>query len=260
MSDGRQTRRGFLRGAAGLAATAAVAGCSARATGSLDPHVPPELLGDAWQLLGEIDESATERVQVAGATQRVDLDVRAEVYVNDDPVRRLADRLDVDTAETETAPAETFVAAKARVDPPLVRVLGFSRALMDQALTALEAQAKRQLREQGFRNVRRVETGRLTVDAGPTANHRTYRADYPYDAFQVDYAGRPLTVDAGTFTVEAQLAAWPHQGLLVVGAGVYPGEPGELVVSAQGQTREIDLGFDPNRYRTDVRRLVASIS
>lgn len=260
MSDGRQTRRQFLRGAAGLAAATTVAGCTARAAGSLEPHVPASTLGDAWTLLSEIDESASETVEVAGRTQRVDLDVRADVYVNDDPVRKLADRLDVDSAETETAPAETFVAAKARVDPPITRVLGLSRALMDQAITALEAQAKRQLREEGFRNVRRVESGTLAVDAGPTATHRTYRADYPYDAFQVDYEGRPLTVDAGTFTVEAQLAAWPAAGLLVVGAGVYPGEPGTLVVTARGTTREIDLAFEPARYREDVRGLIASIS
>lgn len=260
MSDGRQTRRGFLRGAAGLAATATLAGCSAQATGSLDPHVPPSRLGDAWELRDEIDESATETVRIAGTTQRVQLDVRAEVYVNDTPLERLAERLDVATAETETAPAETFVAAKARVDPPITRLLGFSQALMGQAVDAAEDQAKRQLREAGFRNIRRVESGTLTVDAGPEATHRVYRADYPYEAFQVDYEGRPLTVDAGTFTVEAQLAAWPYRGLLVTGAGVYPGEPGELVVSAQGQTREIDLGFEPERYREDVRGLIKAIS
>ncbi len=260
MTEYRASRRRFLLGAASLAATAGLAGCQGGPTPPLEPELPADRLSEAgWRQVADVDEEAAEEVEVAGTTQEVHIRAKADVYENDRPVRRLADRFDVDASEA-AVPAESFVAAKARVDPPVTRLLSVSDSVLTRAMDVAEGHVKRQLRENGFANVRRVEAGTLDIETGETAAHRVYRADYPYESFEVAYQGRPVSVDPGEFTIEAQLAAWPYRGLFATGAGVYPGEPGELTVTARGVTRELSLDLQPKRYRDGVRELIRLVS
>lgn len=261
MSDTRLTRRRVLRGAAGLAGAASLAGCSAQAAASLEPRLPASRLHEAgWYLEEEIDETTTETVDIGGTTQRVELEVLADVYANDGPVERAADKLGVDQAHLADLPGEAFVAAKARLDPPVHRLASVSSSFLVRAMDLAEAEAERSLEDQGFRDVRRLHDGTLRTEAGSTARHRVYRADYPYDAFETTHAGHEVRAEPGRFTVEAQLAVWPAGGLLVSGAGVYPGEAGELAVSIGGDRGTLHLGFEPERYREDVRGLIRQIA
>ena len=257
MTAQRPTRRQFLAGAAS-AALAGLAGCQA-STASLDPRLPADRLAEAgWEQFETVDETATEEFEVAGTTQQVTVRTKADLYQNARPAERIADRFGVD-ADEAVFPAAVLIAGKARVDPPVTRLLGVSETALVQALDAAERQAKRELHAQGFRDVRRVSAGPLEVEAGPTARHRRYLADYPYEAFEVVYEGVPVTVEAGSFTLEAQLAVWPYRGLLATGAGIYPGEPGEFTARARGTTRTVELGLEPGRFRTDVRGLIRAI-
>lgn len=261
MPEYRPSRRRFLLGAASLAATAGLAGCQGGQKASLEPHLPADRLRESgWRQVSDVDEEATEEVEVAGTIQQVHLETKADVYENDRPTRRLAERFGVDASESAVVPAASFVAAKARVDPPVTELFALSDSVLTRAMDAAEEQVERQLRENGFTDIRRVEAGTLDVEAGATAHHRVYRADYAYESFEVDYEGRPVVVDPGTFTVEAQLGAWPYRGLFVTGAGVYPGEPGHLTVTARGTSRELALGLQPERYRADVRGLIRLVS
>lgn len=259
MNESPQTRRQIMTGALGIGITA-LAGCQTARNASLEPAVPSALLAESgWKQLDDIDEEMTEQIEVAGTTQEVHVESKADIYGNDRVVRRVAERFDADPDEIDV-PGETFVAAKVRVDPPLTRLLGISDSFLSQAMDAAERQAKSQLRQQGFRNIERVEEQSIEVKTGQTATYRLYRAEYPYDSFDVTYQGQPVTVHSGTFTIEAQIAVWPYRGLLATGEGVYPGETGQVTVEASGVTRQVDLKLQPATYRDDIRGLIRSIS
>lgn len=258
MARDRPTRRGFLAGAA-TATLATLAGCGAKPA-SLDPKVPVnKLQAGTWRMVTEVEEQTTEEINLAGNTQRVRVKAKAEAYRNEDPFRNLVERYNLDT-DHASLPTTGFVAAKARVKPQLARLAVLSDVLRDLAVDRAEDRAKRELRERGFKDVRKVEETSLEIAAGPTADHRTYRAEYPYDAFEVTVRGRRVTVQAGSITVETQLGIWPYRDLLTTGAGVYPAESGTLTVEAFGTRRDIDLDFKPDRYRNDVRELITQVS
>lgn len=112
----------------------------------------------------------------------------------------------------------------------------------------------------GFRGHQNGRGGLLEIAAGPTADHRTYGAEYPYAAFEVTVRGRPVTVEAGSITVEAQLGLWPYRDLLTDGAGVYAAESGTLTVTALRARRKIELEFEPDRYRRAVHVPITRVS
>lgn len=260
MSDARQTRRRFLVGTASLAAAVGLAGCQAGRRVALEPHVPASAVDErGWRQVADIEDEQSGTIPVSGTTQRVDVRLKADVYEHDRSVRRLAERFEVEAEDVEL-PAAAFVAAKAHVDPPVTRLFALSDRILTTAMDALEAQAKRQLHEQGFRKVRRVSEDRLAVETGAKAPHRVYRAEYPYDAFEVTVEGQPVHVEAGVLPVEAQLAAWPYRDVVATGAGVYPSEVGQLTVTVSGTRREVSLDLDPERYRRDVRILTRQVS
>ena len=193
------------------------------------------------------------------STQRVAVEAVARVFENQKPLATLVDQYGVDPSQFPLPP-ETFVAAKARIDPSQIGWLARSNTVLGRVMDAAEGQATQQLRANGFERIERVHEGELQIKAGPTATHRRYRADFPYESFEVAVDGRPVSIAAGTVTIEAQLALWEHRGLLVTGGGVYPGEPGRLVATVGGVSRDLSLGFTPEQYRADVRRLIALVS
>lgn len=277
--SGQPLSRRTLLGGVGAAALAGLAGCTG-STPPLEPEVPQAALdSDGWTQVANVDESFTEEVTVSGITQTVHADTKTDVYRNDRPVTTAADSLGVEpsalggTSNSDTGddsatadddgfrlPPAQFVASKARTDPPVSRLLGLSETLLTRFLDRAEDQAKSQLRESGFENVQRVDSGTLSIDAAGEARHRRYTADYPYPETTVEYQGRDVTVESGTFTVEAQLSVWPYDGLLAAAGGAYPGEEGSLTLSAAGTTRERSLGLQPRGYRESVRRLTSLVS
>lgn len=259
MIEDRPTRRQVLLGTAGLVAMTGLAGCQGTSA-PLEPRLPADRLEAAgWRQIADIDEETSEEIELAGTTQEVHVETKADVFENVHPVQRVAERFEVDVDDS-TVPAAVFLAAKTRIDPPVTRLLGISETALARAVDAAEGQAKQQLREQGFTNIRRIDQGTLEIEAGASATHRVYQADYHYESFEVTYEGHPISVDAGVFTVEAQLAVWPYRGLLVTGAGFYPGEEGQLTVTVHGTTRELSLDLRPGRYRDDVRELIQLVS
>lgn len=259
MNEDRPTRRQVLLGAGSLLALSGLAGCQG-APGSLEPRLPVARLAETgWRQIADIDEATSEEVDLGGTTQEVHVETKADIYENVRPVEQVAERFEVD-AEQSTVPAAVFLAAKTRVDPPVTRLLGVSETALARAVDAAEGQATQQLREQGFKNIRRIDQGSLEIEAGATATHRVYRADYPYESYVVTYQGHPITIEPGVITLEAQLAVWPYRGLLVTSAGLYPGEEGQLTVTVQGTTRELSLGLQPDHYREDVQELIQLVS
>lgn len=258
-SGGGPSRRRFLGGVA-LAAVGATAGCVGGSTPPLEPRVPKKALrSDGWTLEETVDEQFTKQVSMAGVEQPIRVHTKAKVYGNRGPLATIRESFGVEVEDVEYPPAQ-FVAAKAETDPPVSRLLGVSDTALDTFVDRAEEQAKAELRKQGLENVRRVSEGELDIEAAGTALHRTYRADYPYGETTVTRNGREITVESGSFTVEAQLAVWPYDGLLATAGGAYPGEKEELTVSARGVTTDVSLDFRPETYRESVRKLTALVS
>lgn len=254
------TRRGYLGGIAGAIATAGIAGCSARGRASLEPDVPKHVLREGgWEKVSDHEERVQTEVPVGESTRQVSVHAKADTYQNPEPKAEIAELFGIDPKRAEV-PAEAFVAAKARPNPPVTRLLALSDSLLDRVLDEGEHRAKAQLREAGFTDIERAHEGRITVNTGETAAHRRYRATYEYGERTTTYRGTEVRLEPGSFDVEAQLAVWPRGGLLVSGAGAYPGETGSFHVEARGRTHELSPEFAPKAYRKDVRTLIEAVS
>lgn len=262
-SDDRVTRRRYLAGAAGLAAASALSGCLGGGDAPLDPKVPEEKLAEAgWELTGDPREEVQQTVEFAGVSQDVTARVDAEIYENVDLRAKIESTADDVAGEdlVDRAPSAVFYAAKAETDPPVTRLLSLSDTAVDELMNRAEAELKRQLREQGFENVERVEEDTIDVAAAGTAEHRRYRAERPYQSQTFTRNGVTVEVESGEFTVEAQLAVWPYEGLLASAGGAYPGEDETLTLRAAGRTRDLSLDLRPETYREEVRQFSTQVA
>lgn len=253
------SRRAFL-GAVTTAATAALAGCTGGDRPPLEPRVPQRALEeDGWRHVDDIEERVREDIELPVVEPTVEVHMRGTVYANPRPTERVSQQFDVGTLPFQPPPAQ-FVPMKMETDPPVHRLTGVSNTLNEQLLDQIEERAMEQLGDNGLRNLRRVDEGDLDIDAADTAVHRRYRGEYTYGRTRTEIAGRPVTVEPGTFEIEAQLAVWPYEGLLAVAGGAYPGEPSTVELTVDDTTREVDLGLRPRQYRQSVRELTTLVS
>jgi hypothetical protein len=253
----RHSRRAVLA-AATTAATAALAGCAGGEQPPLDPRVPENALeGDNWRHLQAIEERTQETVEVAMVEQTVKLHLKGDVYANPRPVERVSQRFEQPPMQP---PPAQFVPMKMRTDPPVHRLTGVSNTLNEQLIDQVEQRAMSELGSNDLQNLRRVDEDEIDIEAAGSAVHRQYRAEVEYARDQVEVSGRQVTIEPGTFQIEAQLALWPYEGLLALAGGAYPGEPGTIELTANGSTQSVDLGLEPQFYRESVRNLTTLVT
>lgn len=253
MSEDR-SRRAFLASLSAVG-TASLAGCTGERP-PMEPQLPRRALEEGgWEHADRIDERTRETVELAGIERNVEFQIRGDVYENPRPAERVRRQFNVDAPPFEPPPAQ-FMPMKVDMDPSLHRLSGISNRLNQRLLNQLDERLMDQLREDGFQDVRRVSEGDLDIRHAGTAVHRRYRASYQYDRQRTEVQGQPVTVEPGTFDIEAQLAVWPYEGLLAVAGGAYPGESGVLDVTVSGETRELELGLQYREYRRSVRELI----
>ena len=157
-------------------------------------------------------------------------------------------------------PPAQFFPMKMRTDPPVHRLTGVSNTLNEQLLDQVERQAMNEFGGERVRNLRRVDQGELDIEAAGSAVHRRYRGEIVYQRNQTQIQGQPVTLEPGTFEIEAQLALWSDQGLVTIAGGTYPGEPGTIDLRANGSTQTVELELRPQRYRQSVRELTTLVS
>lgn len=253
------TRRAFL-GTVTTVATAALAGCTGGDRPPLEPHVPERALeADGWRHVEDIEERAREDVELPVVEPTVEMRMRGTVYANPRPTQRVSQQFDVENLPFQPPPAQ-FIPMKMETDPPVHRLTGVSNTLNEKLLDRIEERAMEQLGDNGLQNLRRVDEGSLDIDAADTAVHRRYRGEYRYGRTRTEIAGQPVTVEPGTFEIEAQLAVWPYDGLLALAGGAYPGESGSVVLTADETTRDVALQLRPQQYRRSVRELTTLVS
>lgn len=253
----RHSRRAFLAAAA-TAATAALAGCTGGEQPPLDPRVPDNVLEeDNWRHLQDIEEQTQETVEVAMVEQTVELQLKGDVYANPRPGERVTEQFEQPPMQP---PPAQFTPMKMRTDPPVHRLTGVSNTVNEQLIDQVEQRAMSEFGGNGIQNLRRVNEDEIDIEAAGSAVHRRYKAEIEYARDQIEVNGRAVTIEPGTFEIEAQLAVWPYQGLLALAGGAYPGESGTIELTASGATQSVDLGLEPQFYRESVRNLTTLVT
>lgn len=253
-----ETSRRAVLGAVTTAAATALAGCTGGEQPPLEPRVPERALReDGWRLMDEFEERTRETVEVAMVEQRVELHAKGKMYANPRPAERVGQRFE--DPPFQPPPAQ-FSPMKMETDPPVHRLTGVSNTVNEQLVDQMEKRAMDELGGSELRNLRRVDEGELDIDAAGTAVHRRYRGEVVYERTRTEIRGQPITIEPGSFEVEAQLAVWPYEGLLAIAGGAYPGESGTIEATVDGSTRTVDLGLEPEFYRDSVRKLTTLVS
>ena len=255
-------RRTFV-GAIGAAALAGFAGCSSGArAASGPPTVPADALeSGGWEQVGaDTQDPAFERsvgpVTVTATTvTRVYEDAALRATVRDRTLGQVDARL------------ASFFASRVSFDPDLASLpAGVGRAeLLDRIETQASNAFEGRLRSAGLTEIERAGSGSLDVESGAEARRLDYEAAYAFDGFSFPLsAEKKLTVGGGSLSVAGHLATWYANGSVLVAGGAYPAENFAQTVEkspteAIDVAVDIDLGLEPERYRTELMDLVRQV-
>ena len=253
-------RRRFLAGAA-VAGAAGLAGCGTVSGAPRPPELPESRLEDGGWARTEAASETLFSESVAG----VDVSATAVTRVYDDAALRTAVR--ERTLDAVDAPLATFFASRVAFRPNIAEVpLESAREqLAARAAEAARAEFEAQLRSAGLSDVAASEGGTTTVATGERANRTDYAAAFAFDDLSFPVGDRDLTVEGGEVAVEGFLAAWVHDGGLLIAGGAHPAENFARTVErdlseAVSVTVDVDLGLTPDGYAADLDALVTRVA
>lgn len=251
-------RRRFV-GTTAAAGLASLAGCFGHASAAVDPPAVSQerLASGGWERI----DAATFTESFAGTTASGNTlqfeDAELREAITDQTLGAVGRELSV------------FFATRIEFSPPLDNLpLGVGR---DRVLSETESYAREdfrgRLKDRGLTDIGVVEETSLTVDSGAEADLVEYRATLPLDDFSFDVAGgETVTLPAEPLDVTGLLAVWYDDGpesTLVAGSVFarenYADTADIELSSAIDATIDIDLGLDPEAYRTETLGLVQSV-
>lgn len=137
--------------------------------------------------------------------------------------------------------------------------------IVDQVQANARDQFEQQMKEQGLTNVEETGTGRIDVDTGETAETVNLSAVFPFEGISFAISeSESVEIPAADIEISALLAVWHHGDYVLVSGGAYPAENFEQSIQndlSEGisVSVDIDLGLEPDAYRTEVRSLVAGV-
>lgn len=254
-------RRTFLA-AVGSAGAAAMAGCASTASAATGPPIVPtdRLDSGGWELVDETDEQVFEQAY-AGVT--VTATAKTKLYTDAQLQAEIA-RKTLDQANGQFA---TFFATRVVFSPNLTSLpAGVGREqLMDRTEQESRAAFEQRLRDAGLTNVAQTNEGSIDVATGETARLTDFAADYEFGAMSFTLPNEEtVSFEGGTIGVAGHLAAWYHDGSILIAGGAYPAEDFERHVSkdvtnAITMSADIDLGLTPEQYRTELFDLMRRV-
>lgn len=252
-------RRRFLAGAA-AAGAAGLAGCG---TASGAPR-PPDLPDDHLDEGGWERTRATEQELLSRSVAGVEVSATAVTRVYDDAALRAAVR--ERTLGAVDAPLANFFASRVAFRPNIaeVPVASARKELAARAAEAARGEFEAQLRAAGLSDVTASDGGTTTVAAGVEADRTDYEATFGFDDLSFPVGDSDLTVEGGEVAVEGFLAAWVHDGGLLLGGGAHPAENFARTVERDlsesiSVTVDVDLGLTPDAYAAELESLVARV-
>ncbi|ESP87270.1 DUF6517 family protein [Candidatus Halobonum tyrrellensis] len=252
-------RRRFLAGAA-VAGAAGLAGCGTASGAPRPPSLPDERLDDGgWERTTETEQALFSET-VAGA----EVSATAVTRVYDDAALRAT--VSERTLGAVDAPLATFFASRVTFRPNIAEVpLESAREqLAARAAEAARAEFEAQLRAAGLSDVTPADGGTTTVATGESADRTDYTAAFAFDDLSFPVGERDLTVEGGEVAVAGFLAAWVHDGGLLIAGGAHPAENFARTVERDlsdsiAVTVDVDLGLTPEAYAADLNALVTNV-
>lgn len=142
---------------------------------------------------------------------------------------------------------------------------GVRDEVFDGVRAAANEEFAARLRDNGVEDVDREDDGTISVEGGHEASVTRHTGRYRYERMTVPVtADESLDLDGGTVDVEGIVAAWRPGDDIRLAGGAYPAETVEEELTADltdaiTVTVDVDLGLSPDRYRTELRDLVAGV-
>lgn len=264
-------RRAYLASLAGVS-TATLAGCaSIDGTGGADASVPPPSVPErrldrgGWVLAAnpapeQVYRQSMGSVGVVTATENT-------VAYEDEALR---ERLRADTLGEFPADGDAlrvFFASRVEIEAPgntdAWPVVG--EAVFDGVRSVAAEQFVSELRANGVEDVTATGADRLAIDSGEQAEVTRFAGEYRYQELSIPVTReRSLTFPDGTVAVEGVLAAWRRQGRILLAGGAFPAESFDRQLSgdltdAIAVTVDVDLGLEPDRYRSELYDLLRGV-
>jgi hypothetical protein len=271
------TRRALLGGAVTVGAVGFLGLQLLGPASETPPNVPAEQLqANGWTRTNAETESVERQVgplTVTSVTTAVEYENRGLVdTLRERPVEtdyrgeRSSDPLSAYDDDPFGDPIWVFSAARIDLSPDVDDVPGGLG--LAEVMAAVEARAAEnfatEMRDAGLSDVRRTETGTLDVGTGDSATLVTFAAAYPFEAVTVDTEGGDVTLPGKDIDVRGQLAVWKHGDGIIVAGGAHPNENYAETVTETDDTGaditvSLDLGLDPDSYRTRTRALIREV-
>lgn len=254
-------RRDYLAAGVGLG-TAGLAGCSFLAAAETPPpEVPDQRLADGgWNRTNQSSETVFEQSYGPITVEAVSSTVQ---YVDEQLQDRVASRT---LGQIETA-LSVFFATRVDFSPNLDNLpAGAGQA---ELLAEVKANARdsftQQMENQGLTDIETSGEGTIDIDTGETAETERLTAVYPFEGINFDVTEtESVEIPASDIDIAAMFAVWHHGDFVLISGGAYPAQNFDQVVEnalSDGitVTVDVDLGLQPDSYRTEIRNLVAGV-
>ncbi|EMA09126.1 hypothetical protein SAMN05443574_11836 [Haloarcula vallismortis] len=254
-------RRDYLLAGATLG-TAGLAGCSFLAAAEAPPpDVPKQQLTDGgWTRTDQSAETVFDRSYGPVSVEAVSSTVQ---YADEQLQERVASRT-LDQVQTALS---VFFATRVDFSPNLDNLpAGVGREeLLSEVRTNARDTFEQQMEAQGLTDIEKTGEGTIDIDTGETAETVELSAVYPFEGISFAVTeGEGVEIPASDIDISAMFAVWHHGDFVIISGGAYPAQNFEQAVEtdlSDGITVsvDVDLGLQPDTYRTEVRNLVAGV-
>jgi len=255
-------RREYL--AVGLGAAAAgLSGCSSFVASAETPRpgVPTERLeSGGWTETADDSGTVLEKEYGPVTVEAVQHTLRYE----DAALRQQVN--DRTLGEIDTA-LSVFFASRIDFSPNLDNLPGGvgQAEIVDQVRQNAREQFEGQMRDQGLTDIEQTDTSTIEIDTGESAETENLRAVFPFEGITFDVTDtESVAIPATDIDIEAVVAVWQHGDFVLVSGGAYPAQNFDREIESDlsggiSVSIDVDLGLEPERYRGEVRSLVAGV-
>lgn len=254
-------RRDYLAAGVGIG-TAGLAGCSFLAAAeTLPPDVPEQQLDDGgWTRTNQSSETVFDRSYGPVNVEAVSSTVQ---YVDEQLQQRVADRT-LDQVQTALS---VFFATRVDFSPNLDNLPGGvgREELLAEVKSNARDSFEQQMENQGLTDIETSGEGTIDIDTGETAETERLSAVYPFEGITFDVTeNEAVEIPANDIDIAAMVAVWHHGDFVLISGGAYPAQTFDQVVENSLSdgitvTVDVDLGLQPDSYRTELRNLVAGV-
>jgi len=254
-------RRDYLLTGASLG-TVGLAGCSFLAAAETPPpDVPTQRLeAGGWTRTDQSSETVFDRSYGPVSVEAVSSTVQ---YVDE----QLQDQVASRTLDQVQTALSVFFATRVDFSPNLDNLPAGAgqEELLAEVRTNARDTFEQQMEAQGLTDIEKTGEGTIDVDTGETAETTQLSAVYPFEGITFEVTeNEAVDIPASDIDISAMFAVWHHGDFVLISGGAYPAQNFDQVVENSLSdgitvTVDVDLGLEPDAYRTEIRNLVAGV-